>query len=981
MGTNKGYSNNLIPFGVNTQLIPTHHSSAGPPMSVLTTYQTISSSCGCFIETNTKFIAADNLSNVTQIFNIALPTNFGNTVFSTLQNSAIPTIFLHMIGNVSEPSLPIPIGAYIPIKYIDEGKMYDLKGVRNEKRNYLGWQPVCARELYPIVERSDLEAFDYPQFSIRGTRKIPLSGDCICSPIPYTGETYNHLNFNWFFGNNASINFNPIKIGEIPVSVTGSTMFTQEGCASISTREGATVFYTNGETVYTSGNTVMLNGTGLASSGTSTQSVIIVPTPTMNGNPTEYFIFTTDFNGNPNGFEWSLVDMSLNGGEGMVTSKNINLIPSAVSEKVTACCHGSEDAYWVITHTSGDTSYYSYKVSSTGLSGPTVTNIGSPHHTARGYMKTSPDNSKLISLLYDEDIIDILDFNDTGGTLSNVITLTGITYDIGPYGLEFSSDSSKFYVSEGAGEKIYQFDLTHTTAEDIIEYMIELPSISGASLGALQMGPDEKIYVADLDKPYLHVIHHPNGLGVQCNLQTNDFILSGGTITGGTSQWGLPNVIPCKDISCDRYIYVSSLNQLTFPFSLVINNVNDIIVPKYLDFTGEIYKYDKSVEMFTDSSVFTFNIEHSVLSASNTTQLSIPLANIGEGEFIIKGYYGSKINTLVAKQLEYTRNSINTYKRGEEYGLYMPSTDWYFLNMYEASIPQFNNNTPSPSVSIGQLTVESTFTTAGNNRINVVGLTSDALVAYNGSVLAKNIEYSAVTTGLTSYIELAFDPLEGQMVTFAYVRDGGANDIFADLYTVTAPIASGPTGSQSTTDKMFYNTVEGKYEYYLESPPAGDIILSINGSVQAEGIEYLRSSTNDRRLILTIPIVVGDIIEAFYTPQASTIGKIYNNNPSIGWFISSAPTSDFEGRFTVQWAAADDPEFNTILYSYQTPYVIGEKSYTLQNQLTGAVAGDKFLYRILNEKFYWPIMCGPIYSFTYSITVEVEIASNMGEVY
>lgn len=986
MAIQKTYGNPLNPFGVNTELIPIHTSNTGPPMGMLTTYQSISSSCGCFIETNTKFIAADNLSNVRIIEPLALPNNFGNTVFSTLQNSAIPDIFLHMIGNVSEPSMSIPIEEYIPIKYIDEGKMYNLKGARNEKRNYLGWLPVCAIELYPVVGRSDLEAFDYPQFSVRGTRKIPtLSGECICSPIPYTGETYDHLNFNWFFGNNASIDFNPIKIGEPPASVTGSTMFTQEGCASISTVEGKTLFYTNGETVYTSGNTVMLNGTGLSSSGTSTQSAIIVPLPTVSGKITQYYIFTTDFAENPNGFEWSMVDMTLNGGEGMVLSKNNNIIPAAVSEKVTACCHGTEDAYWVITHTSGDTSYYSYKVGVAGLTGPTITNIGSVHNTARGYMKTSPDNSKLVSLLYDEDIIDILDFNDTGGTLSNIITLTGITYDIGPYGLEFSSDSTKFYVSDGAGEKIYQFDLSHTTAEDIIDYMIELPSISGASLGALQMGPDEKIYAADLNKPYLHVIHHPNGLGVQCNLQANDFILSGGTITGGTSQWGLPNIITCKAISCDRYIYVSSRNQLTFPFSLVINNVNDVIVPKYLDFRGEIYKYDKGTGMFTDSSLYTFEITHPVLSASNTTQLAVPLANIGQGEFIIKGYYRSKVNTLVAKQLEYTRNSIDTYKRGEEYGLYTPATDWYFLNMYEADIPQFNNNSPNPSVSISQLTVVSTFTTAGERRFNVVGLLSDPIVAYNGGVLAKNIEYSAVTTGSTTYIELIFDPLDNQMLTYAYIKDGGANDIFGDFYTVPPTINSGPTGTQSPTDRVFFNTTHNLYEFYLESPAAADIILTINGSVQAAGIEYLRSSSNDRRLILMNPLVVGavppTIIGAFYTPQAAVIGLIYNNAPTITWSISDAPTSDIEGRFTIEWAAYGDPEFNNILYSYETPYILGERSYELTSELTNAMAGDKFLYRILNEKFYWPIKCGPIYSFSYSAIIEVEISSNYGLVY
>ena len=305
--------------------------------------------------------------------------------------------------------------------------------------------------------------------------------------------------------------------------------------------------------------------------------------------------------------------------------------------------------------------------------------------------------------------------------------------------------------------------------------------------------------------------------------------------------------------------------------------------------------------------------------------------------------------------------------------------------MYEADIPQFNNNSPNPSVSISQLTVVSTFTTAGERRFNVVGLLSDPIVAYNGGVLAKNIEYSAVTTGSTTYIELTFDPLEGQMLTYAYIKDGGANDIFGDFYTVPPTVNSGPTGTQSPTDRVFFNTTHNMYEFYLESPPAADIILTINGNVQATGVEYLISSSNDRRLILTVPLVVGavppTIIGAFYTPQNAVIGLIYNNVPTITWSISDAPTSDIEGIFTIQWAAHDDPEFNNILYSYQTPYIIGERSYELTSELTNAVAGDKFLYRILNEKFYWPIKCGPIYSFSYSAIIEVEISSNYGLVY
>ena len=49
------------------------------------------------------------------------------------------------------------------------------------------------------------------------------------------------------------------------------------------------------------------------------------------------------------------------------------------------------------------TNFYSYLVTQSGLSGPVVTSIGSTHNTVRGYMKTSPDGTKLVSLLYDED--------------------------------------------------------------------------------------------------------------------------------------------------------------------------------------------------------------------------------------------------------------------------------------------------------------------------------------------------------------------------------------------------------------------------------------------------------------------------------------------------------------------------------------------------------------------------------------------------
>lgn len=948
-----------------TGLIPTKDSSG-----VLAEYG--SSSTTTYIDAGGNMFLPTDLSNVETIYNMVSPTEWGNTIFQTVQTTPIVTIF--MKGEESEETLPIKILSHTKMKYISNGKMYTWDGDRTEKKNYTNL-PNSNSELYPYIERSDVDGFDFPQFSVRGTRKIPATtADTLCGPITYTGYTYDRINYNWLFDGNAGITFNPIKTGATPTIITGETN-SPEGCASISDSEGNLLFYTNGETVFTKNNTVMLNGTGLSSSGTSTQSSIIVPQPETQ----KYYVFTTDYNNNPNGFEYSIVNMELEDGEGSVETKNVKLIASSMTEKVTACSHSTEDAYWVITHTSGDSKYYSYKLSNTSLSGPVISDTGSTHNTARGYMKTSIDGSKIVSLLYDEDKIDVGDFNAEDGTISNILTLTGVTYDVGPYGLEFSSDSSKFYVSDGAGEKLYQFDLTYDNARDMVINMIELPSISGASLGALQMGADEKIYIADSGNSNLHVIHRPNGLGVQCNLKINDFPLTSSTITGITSEWGLPNVITDKSISCDRYVYITPRTRTNFNFDVVLNNINGVIDDKKMSFTGEIYKYDKPTKQFTNSSLYTFDFGYETLSSSTTNNITIPLVNIGEGEFIIKGYWGYDINTLLSKQLGRRKYSIDTYKRGVEYNLYNPETDWYFINVFEAETPFFTNNAAPAPVSINSLVVNSEFTNSGQTDYFIQGL-SDPIVSYNGAVLMKNVEYSAITSGVTPFVRLMFEPLPDQILTYAYVRNGGEGDLFADVYVAPSPIKSGTTTERLDTDRVYYNTTHQKYEFWLESVPGSDVIMSVNGSVLAENIEYYKSTSDFRRIIFDGEILPNDIIEAFYTPSVSNIGLIYTNRPTIAWSISFEPLNT-DGIFTVEYTSEDDPDFENILYSFKTNHRVGEKSYNLETYLTGAVAGDIFLYRIKNEKFYKPIKGETIYTYAISSVVQVEIATNIGESY
>lgn len=921
-----------------------------------------------FIETENLIFFPIDLSNIKNIYSLEKPTKYGNSIFRSRQSQQeIPFV---LTGNTGVGNLNIGINSSNVIKYIDGGKKYTLYGVRNETPNFNNL-PVSNDELFPYVERSDFDSFDFPEVTIRGTRKIPVdSGDTLCGPIEYTGYSYDRINYNWLFGGNAGITFNPIQSGSTPTSISGSVV-TQEGVSSISNKEGKLLFYTNGENVYTSGGTIMTNGSGLISSGTSTQSTVIVPKP----NSEKYYIFTTDYNGSSNGFNYSIVNMNLQNGEGQVEAKNINLFDLSTTEKLTSCNHENGEDFWVITHTSGNSNFYSYLIDSTGISEPVITSIGSIHNTVRGYMKTSIDGEKLISLLYDEDKIEIFDFDKTGGTLSNVISITGKTFDIGPYGVEFSSDNSKFYITEGAGEKIYQYDLTYTSSTEMVDNEIVVASLSGTSLGSLQMGPDERIYVADYNTNNLHIIHRPNGLGFLCNFEENGFNLLSGT----TSYWGLPNIVTTKSLSPDRYVYVTSRSQTGFTFDLLVNNVNDVVEPKKLSYYGEIYKYEKDYSGFTNNALTNFTIEFENLTANTSNGINIDTSFIGEGEFIIKSYWDYDVNTLIAKQQSVRRSTINTYRRGIEYGLYFPETDWYFINIFEADKPLFNNSTAPSTNGINSLIVNSFFTQSGVTKYDYDGF-ADPIVSYNGSVLAKNLEYSAVTTGVTSYIELSFSPLDNQILTYAAVSDGTSNSLLADFYSISTTINSGATGTQSSSDRVYFNTTHSKYEFYLLTTPVSDVVITINGSILTKDIEYYLSESDNRRVILDVTISVGDTIEAFYQPSNAINGGVSTNSPIISWSINNAP-SDTNGKFTIQVTDPSDTTFSSIIYSEEVDYVLSEKTYSKLITLTNAIAGDKFIYRVKNEKFYTPILGEIIYTYSYSDINKIEILTNAGNSY
>jgi hypothetical protein len=141
-------------------------------------------------------------------------------------------------------------------------------------------------------------------------------------------------------------------------------MYQFEGSASISDASGNLLFYTDGITVWNKNNSVMVNGTGLYAGSSSTQAALIVPLP---GSSTIYYIFTVAQQLSFGGFCYSIVDISLQSGNGEVTQKKYSPL-SQCTEKITAVCHSNGTDLWVITHGWNSNEFKSYLLGSTGLS-------------------------------------------------------------------------------------------------------------------------------------------------------------------------------------------------------------------------------------------------------------------------------------------------------------------------------------------------------------------------------------------------------------------------------------------------------------------------------------------------------------------------------------------------------------------------------------------------------------------------------------
>ena len=324
--------------------------------------------------------------------------------------------------------------------------------------------------------------------------------------------------YNWHFGYNAALNFSTVP----PSVVTGSSIYTRAGCASISDSAGNLLFYTDGMTVWNKINSVMYNGNGLLGNNWAVQSAVIIPQP---GNVHVYYIFTTDITGRSNGLKYSIIDMRSDHGLGAVTSKNISLLYPCC-DKITAIKHSNGKGVWVITHAWNSNAFYTFLLDNYGLNiginNPVISNTGtSIQLLTSGYMKASPDGTKLaITTSNTQGFSEIYEFDNKTGIISKPARIKYNHSDIQGYGIEFSPNGQKLYISfffNSTHSILYQFDISIYDSNSICNSGRIIWDTIGVRIFALQVAPDKKIYASFSRKYKLGVINSPDNTGLPCN--------------------------------------------------------------------------------------------------------------------------------------------------------------------------------------------------------------------------------------------------------------------------------------------------------------------------------------------------------------------------------------------------------------------------------------------------------------------------------
>lgn len=365
-------------------------------------------------------------------------------------------------------------------------------------------------------------------------------------------------NTHWFVGDGAHLEFVP---GLPTALVPPSGIMTFEGQGAISDPNGSLLFVANHLYLYNALGQVMPNGNvpfTFDLSGNVTQGSLIIPDP---GHAERYLLVY--INNHVDDYwpraKWASVDMTLDGGTGDVVPGSWQIFTDSLTEKLTGTPHANGLDYWVLTHEWDTDEFQAYLVSPSGLDTiPVSSHAGSPHvrfyilpnfnNNLQGQMKFNVAGDRIALTTQNASspqpapcIVQLFNFNDATGQVSYRMTFPE---HYRSYGIEFSGDGSKLYVSgyDSVYHYVDQYDLSLDDTLAIQNSRTRVYAYDHSTQfdhawdrpHGMALAPDGRIYVTRAYEmnPWFAIIDQPNEAGLACNFIWNGLNVSPAKLLG-----------------------------------------------------------------------------------------------------------------------------------------------------------------------------------------------------------------------------------------------------------------------------------------------------------------------------------------------------------------------------------------------------------------------------------------------------------------
>jgi hypothetical protein len=469
------------------------------------------------------------------------------------------------------------------------------------------------------------------------------------------------MNSIWIFGDSAGIDFRNTAI-PVPIS---SSIDSRGSCVSISDSTGnlklyaATLHYLNNDwdaRVFNSNNQIIAGCDSITGANWYAE-LVLIPKP---GYANQYYLFSVGEDGvNNGGCYYSIIDISLNNGQGAMLAQNIQINNANSGDCLTAVKHGNGRDWWIINKLSTHTTvshlnrFYVYLVTGDSVYAPQIHDLSGAYDADLQKVIWHPSGNKFM-LINQAGYMSEFDFDRCSGTI-------GLSRDIFPeqtanynrffWEGAYSPSGSIFYVttqpvSISDTEYLLQYNL------NAVDIPLSCDTLDGLSFpiesGAIRLGPDNKIYVSryynwgfpfypypDSVRNYvnenLSVINNPDSLGAACDYQPFGFYLN-----GKRTYYGLPNnpsysLGPLIGSSCDTIL--NSRDEISYKSAMILITPNPASDRIFIN-----SKYLKGVyaelEIFNSSGQLVYRMRLEVYPGGYATH-GIDVSNFEDGVYLV----------------------------------------------------------------------------------------------------------------------------------------------------------------------------------------------------------------------------------------------------------------------------------------------------------------------------------------------------------